>query len=401
MRILHVVPAVSVAAGGPNNLVSLVRSLNEHGVDTTLLTNADRHDPLDAPLNQVAVRDGVPYVFHHVWAVGGRYGLAPSMMRTLRQTIASYDLVHIHWLYSFSCVVAARAARRVGVPFVVQPHGSLDPHLRRKNRVVKAIYMATIGRPLMREAAAVVFDTHEEGRLAVYAPRRREWVTPTGVDPSRFAPLPPRGTFRAAFPAVDGPFLLFLGRLSPQKGLDLLLAAFERLRRTHDDLWLVVAGPGYRGYEADVRHLARRLGIDHRVLFTGMLPDGLKLAALVDAELFVLPSYAENFGTVIMEALICGLPVVISDRVNIHNELSGAGVATVVAVAQPGLPDERSIEAVAAGIRSALADPDLRRRIATAGPAFVEAHYTWDVIVPTLMARYEDVIKASAGRTDR
>ena len=144
------------------------------------------------------------------------------------RTIGTYDLVHIHWLYNFSCIAAARAALASGVPYIIQPHGSLDPHFRKKNQLVKQVYMATVGWPLLRKAAAV-FDTPEEGQLASCAPRRPEWTLPTGLAPEDFDPLPSRGTFRTAFPAVTGPFLLFVGRLSQQKGLDLLLAAFERL----------------------------------------------------------------------------------------------------------------------------------------------------------------------------
>ena len=82
------------------------------------------------------------------------------------RTIGTYDLVHIHWLYNFSCIAAARAALASGVPYVIQPHGSLDPHFRKKNQLVKQVCMATVGWPLLRKAAAVVFDTPEEGQLA-------------------------------------------------------------------------------------------------------------------------------------------------------------------------------------------------------------------------------------------
>ena len=388
MRIVHVAPGVSPRFGGPNNLIGLMRWLVKHGVDTTLVTtSADENGRLDVAVNEPVCRDGATYVFHDVWNAGGRWGFAPAMLETLARTIRTCDLVHIHWLYNFSCIAAARMALAANVPYVIQPHGSLDPHMRRRNRVVKETYMATVGRPLLRKAAAVVFDTPEEGRLASYSRRRPEWCMPAGIDMGDFGSLPARGTFRQAF-QLDDPFLLFLSRLSPQKGLDLLLPAFERISRTHKDLRLVIAGPDYRGYEQEVRRLTADLGLSDRVLFTGMLTHEMKLAAYNDAELFVLPSYSENFGAVVTEALLCGLPVVISDRVNIHHELSVAKLATVT---------HCDVDDIVACVESALADTGLRERIRTAGPAFVQTHYTWDAIVPALMEHYADVIaRASA-----
>lgn len=389
MRILHVIPGIALTSGGPRNLIGLVECLARHGVDTTLLTTNLGATTADALVASSAHAPRASHDVHNIWAIGGRYGLAPSMASMLYRTIATYDLVHIHWLYNFPCVVAARAALASGVPYVIQPHGSLDPHIRKKNRLVKQVYMATVGRPLLRKAAAVVFDTPEEGQLASYEPRRPEWTLPTGLTREDFDPLPPRGTFRAAFPSVTGPFLLFVGRLSQQKGLDLLLGAFERLTHVRPDLRLVVVGPDFRGYEGQVRQMVAQLGVADRVVFTGVVSHQLKLAAFVDAELFVLPSYAENFGTVIIEALMCGLPVVISDGVNTHRELESAGIATVV---------RRSVDSIVSGVESVLDDASARRRLAAAGPAFVNARYTWDAIVPDVIAQYESVI-ARAGRS--
>ncbi|OFW16282.1 MAG: hypothetical protein A3F70_03720 [Acidobacteria bacterium RIFCSPLOWO2_12_FULL_67_14] len=384
MRVLQVVPFISPEFGGPSvALPGLARGLTEAGVDTTLLTtDADPSGRLDVPLDRRVIRDGAEYIFHHVLTIGGRYGVAPTMLRTLRTSVATYDVVHIHWLYNFACIAAARAAIAAAVPFVVQPNGSLDPHQFRKNHVIKRVYLATVGRPLLRHAAAFVFTSQQERDLAVHRPRCPAWIVPVGLDGASFGKRPPLGAFRAAFPAVQGPFLLFLGRLDPKKGLDLLILAFARIARARPELWLVVAGPDAGGYGLEIRRLAERLGVERRVCFTGMLSHELKLAAYVDAELFVLPSYAENFGAVITEALAYGLPVVISNRVNIWREMAEAGGAVVV---------ECSVESVAAGIGAALADPDFRRRAATRGPALVRDAYTWDAIVPKLVEKYASV----------
>ena len=388
MRVLQIVPRISPESGGPSiALPGLARCLAAHGVDTTMLTTtAGAGDSFDVPLREPVVTDGVTYEFHPVLAASGRYGLSPSLWATLRRTVTSYDIVHIHWLFDFACIAAARAAISAGVPFVVTTAGSLDPQLRKKNAFIKRIYLDTVGRPLLTRAAALIFTSEQERTLASYGPRLSEWIVPVGLDASTFAHLPPPGTFRATFPDVHGPFLLFVGRLSRQKGLDLLLGAFARVAREREDLTLVLAGPDPDGYGTHLRALSHTLGIQRRTVFTGLLTHEIKLAAFVDAELFVLPSYAENFGAVTTEALACGLPVVMSDQVNIHREMAAAGVATVV---------KCSVDSVASGIRSALADATLHTRIATLGPALVQAHYTWDAIVPALVSTYAE---ASAGR---
>lgn len=384
MRVLQVVPNISQQTGGPSiALPGLARCLVDHGVDTTLMTTVASDADPGAPLGEPVTGDRMTYVVHRTTALGGRYGLSPAMWRTLRRTVATYDIVHIHWLYGFSSIAAANAARAAGVPFVVQANGSLDPHLLRKNRLVKRTYLATIGRPLLASAAAVIFTSQQEQALASYAPRRQEWIVPVGLDDSTFTPLPARGTFRSAFPAVDGPFLLFLGRLSRQKALDLLIRALATLTDDGRDIRLVLAGPDPDGYGAYLQTLCTRLGVQDRVLFAGLLTHDMKLAAYVDAELFVLPSYAENFGAVTTEALACGLPVVMSDQVNIHREMATAGVARVV---------QCSADSVASGIASALDDTAWRRRAATLGPLLVREHYTWNAIVPALVKRYSGAI---------
>jgi glycosyltransferase involved in cell wall biosynthesis len=259
----------------------------------------------------------------------------------------------------------------------------------RRHRIPKQLYLNTMASPLLTHAAAVVFTAEDERDTAVYERKAPEWVVPNGSDFTAFDRLPRRGTFRAAYSALaNHPYVFFLGRIAHQKGLDLLLPAFARVATDFPDLHLVLAGPDHRGYEALVRRLTRDLGLEHRVLFTGLLDTPRKLAALVDAELFVLPSYAENFGGVIIEALACGLPVVISNRVNIHRDLCAAQLATVV---------ECSVESVTAGIRTALTDTAGRARIAAHAPGAVRERYALDSIVPDLIAKYRTLAAAKRG----
>jgi len=328
MRVLQVVPGIAPEYGGPALLIGLTRALTEFGVDATLLTtNASPASRLDVRLNEEIERDGARYLFHNVISLGGRYGIAP------------------HWLFNFSCIATAFASLQADVPFVVQPHGSLDPHLRKKNQLAKNVYLATLGRPLLTKAAAMVFTSEYERELARYSRRDNEWVVPVGLDARTFASLPRPGTFHTAFPSIRAPFILFLGRLCAQKGLELLVEGFALIACEYPGLDLVIAGPDSDGYGAGVRSLVEEAGLAARVHFTGILLNELKLAAMVDAKFLALTSHAENFGIVVTEALACGLPVLMSNGVNIHQDIvnGGAGVAV-----------ECSGEGVAAGIRLSL-----------------------------------------------
>jgi glycosyltransferase involved in cell wall biosynthesis len=390
VRVLHIVPGISPSHGGPLNVPGLVRALRRHGVDAELrATDADPNGRLDVRVGERVVRDDVPVVFEHAWPIAGRWAYAPRLAARLRTETPTADVVHIHWLYNYPCIAAARAAMDAGVPFVVQPRGSLDPHLMTRHRLPKQLYLKTIASPLLTRAAAVVFTADDERDMAVYDRTVPEWVVPNGSDFAEFERLPPRGTFRAAYPALGHhPYLYFLGRLAHQKGLDLLVPAFAQIATEFPDLHLVLGGPDHQGYETVIRGLTRQLGIEHRVLFTGFLDTQRKLAGFADADLFVLPSYAENFGGVIIEALACGLPVVISNQVNIHRELSAAHLATVV---------ECSVESVAAGIRTALKDTEGRAKVAAHAPAAVRRRYALDAIVPDLIAKYRGLASAKPG----
>jgi glycosyltransferase involved in cell wall biosynthesis len=204
-------------------------------------------------------------------------------------------------------------------------------------------------------------------------------VIPNGVDPGDYARLPAKGSFRARHPEIgQRRILLFLGRINFKKGLDILADAVGRLKR--DDLHLVIAGPD-GGYLAETRRFVADAGISARTTFAGMLMGTEKLAAFADAALFLLPSYSENFGISVVEAMACGVPVLISERVNIWREVvaDGAGRAAPC-----------NAEAFARQITDMLAEPAALECMGAAGRAAVAARYDW----ATIALRLEDVYDA-------
>ena len=206
---------------------------------------------------------------------------------------------------------------------------------------------------------------------------------PLGVNPAEFDALPPRGSFRALHPQLGSRRLVvFLGRVTPKKGLDVLVAAFARVAAEVPDAHLVIAGPDDGGHGRTVRRMIDALGLRERTTTTGMVAGREKLALLADADVWVLPSYTENFAIAAVEALASGAPVVISDRVNIHRDVAGAG-AGLVTPCDPA--------AVAAAIARVLGDAGLRERLRAAGPALVRRSFTWDVAAGRLLSLYAEL----------
>jgi glycosyltransferase involved in cell wall biosynthesis len=260
----------------------------------------------------------------------------------------------------------------------------LDPWSLAQARWKKALYLWFRLRRDLNGAAALHFTTETERDLTrPLGLRPLALVEPNGISLDEFANLPARGGFRERHGiAPDRPLLLFLSRLHPKKGLDLLLPALALL--PDREVLLILAGPDQDGYRAFLEAEAARLGLERRILFTGMLQGKEKQAALVDADLFVLPSYQENFGIAVVEALAAGTPVVISDQVNIHREVSAAGVGSVVPT---------RIDALAGELARWLGDEELRRSTAAATPLFVRERFNWERIALRWAEHYDQIAR--------
>lgn len=395
MNILHVVSSLAPRLGGPSKAaLDMCVALQKLGAGAELFTtNLDgqgtlhpfsRPRVLEVPTGQAMDYEGARVTFFDVdWP--SRYACSWAMARELKQRISEFDLVHIHSLYLFPSLIAARYARQRGVPYIVRPHGTLDPFLRRHNRVLKAIYNIIIERNNLDHAAAIHYTTEDEMRLAesvgIAAPGI---VVPLGVNVSEFAQMPPRGSFRQRFPELqDKLLLLFLGRLAPKKGLDLLAKAFGTVARQCPEAHLILAGPDDEGFGARVTRWLSEEGVLDRASFTGLVLGEEKLSILSDADLWVLPSYTENFGLAVVEAMACGLPVIVTDRVNIHQAIRRAHAGLVI---------EPSAAQLADAILRLARDETLRQEMGVAGRELVSAEYSWDIAARRMLAAYHEVL---------
>lgn len=337
LRILRVVHTLRREAGGPSESVlrstAALRALGH----TVEIATAD-------PAGTPAPAGDLP--FHPL----GGHGHA-AVGRWLRANRTRFDAVLVQGLWQAGAAVR-RALRGTGTPYLVFPHGMLDPWIARaypRKHLKKQLYWWWREGRVLRDAAAVCFTTEEECRLArgtfrPYQVRERVVAYGTAAAPANRAEL--AENFTAAFPALrDRPFLLFLSRLHDKKGLSELIAGYARFRRDRPDApALAIAGPvsdpGYlRGLErhADAAGLPQRNQrgsaptgpADAPLVWLPMLGEDLKWGALQACAAFILPSHQENFGIAVAEALACGRPVLISDKVNIWREIDAAGAGLV------------------------------------------------------------------------
>lgn len=384
MKILHVLSNLDPSSGGVMTVVEgLARAQQALGVSVTVVSN------MTGRADEQAVVKKLQDAGIEVAAMPRGYRptrWAPGMGKQMRSLASGVDLVHIHGIWEEIQHQAAKQCRALGKPYYIAPHGMLDPWSLNQSALRKKIYLALRLREDLNRAAALHFTAAKEAELVKPLQLKpKVIVEANGLDVSDFAKLPGRAGLESWMPeAQDKKVILFFGRLHPKKGLDLLLPAFAQLER--DDALLVVAGPCDQAYREKLDAACHELGIAERVMFTGMLGGERRLGALSGADLFVLPSYQENFGMAIIEALICGTAVVISDQINIHDAITEAGVGEVVTTEQAPLVD---------ALQRWLDHDAMRLDAASRGPAFVTERYDWRALAERWLGHYEATVGAA------
>lgn len=293
-----------------------------------------------------------------------------ALTRHLRRAAADFDVIHVHTLYSFVSAAAARAARRANVPYVISPCGSLDPYTHvRKGRVRKDVFQALYHRRDLARAAAVHFLSEGELELAAgFAIAPPKVVVKLGLAADKYS-LERSGAFTSRLPELAGSrVVMYLGRISYTKGLDLLVRAFSQIAQRFEDAHLVLAGPDYEGFGRVLVAMLRSFGLTNRVTFSGLLSEADKIAALADADVLVLSSYTEAFGIALLEGMASGLPVIVTERAALASVIRDAGAGLVVPA------DDKSL---AEALSLLLADADLRRVLGRRGRRLVEMRFSW------------------------
>jgi len=331
MKLLRVIATLDPRHGGPAaGLRAITPALRALGHETHFAS-------MDAP--EYAQRFADIGVLHALGPAHGGYAYSPKFEPWLREHADEYDAVFVHGLWQFHGRAVHRVLRRRSIPYFVFPHGMLDPWFNRAypmKHLKKWVYWRLCERHVLAEAAAVLFTCAEEMRLArtAFSPYRCcERVVAYGTSVPSGVALGSKADLPDEIRSLYGrPYWIFLGRLHPKKGVDLLLTAYRQIALEHRGELpaLVIAGPASdAAYHGTLRRLTDELPANARVVWTGMLERAHKWQALQNAEAFVLPSHQENFGIAVVEALAMGTPALLSKQVNIWDTVveSGAGYA--------------------------------------------------------------------------
>lgn len=318
MRILHIIGTLNPEAGGPTESVRVLLSYGPIGYTGEVVT-------LDDP--KVPYLQKFDFPVHALGPTKTKYGFNSKLLPWLKANRSRFDGAVVNGLWQY-CGYAAWRALAGNTPYVVFTHGMLDPYFKHAyplKHIKKWLYWIPVEYRILRDAYRVLFTSKAEKRLAEQSFWLRRWnpyVVPYGASASPGEPAALQEAFLERYPSIrDKRFLLFLGRIHRKKGCDLLINAFGRLAHRDPELHLVMAGPDPQHWSSALKEMAQNHGIANRVHWPGMLTGNAKWGAFFAAEAFVLPSHQENFGIAVAEALGCGTPVLLADKVNIAEDI--------------------------------------------------------------------------------
>lgn len=390
MKILHIMPSYLPAYefGGPVKTVhELCASLAKKGLDISVFTtNIKLEDRKDIKVNKEYVKDGVKVTYFPI-SFPRQYCYSPELACALRHNIRDYDIIHLHSVYRYTTLIGARLCRIYNKPYLLNPFGAIDPSMiNLKNRFKKMIYIKLFEEGNIKNAAAMhlASDLEKEAFLSMGF-KKTVAIIPPALDLEKYSKSQGVRDLTTKFPVLSGKkIILFLGRIHPKKGLDILVDAFKMACEKRDDLFLVVAGPGETGYVNKAKRLFKNAGLSDKVIFTGAILEEEKISALYESDIFVLPSYGENFGIAVLEAMACGLPVIGTNKVGLFPDIKeyDSGIVTTCNAGQ-----------IAKAMLKLLDNEALRKSMGQRGRGLVESRFTNDRIAGKVINIYQNILK--------
>jgi glycosyltransferase involved in cell wall biosynthesis len=388
MRVLHIIPSVGSVRGGPSlAALAMVKALQSLGIEAEIATTNDNGTGL---LN-VSLQECIKYEQVPVWFFSRfspnihfirEYAFSSHLTTWLWHNIYNYDLLHIHAIFSYPSTIAMAIARLKKVPYIVQPHGLLCEWSLQQKSLKKQIYLKLIEKANLNSSQALHFTTRQEQKeVSLLGLKAPSFILPLGISPS--IPIENASDHLRQLLNIptNEPVILFLSRLHPKKGLDYLIPALSKL---HHPFTFILAGSGNPEYEEQIKSLIDSAGLFDRTRLVGFVEGEFKEALIQGSDLFVLTSYSENFGIVVLEALVAGLPLLIT---------TGVALAPIVKHYQVGFVTELDISAIACALNEFLTDIQTAKNMGERGRQLVFEKYTWEQIALRMQQIYTSILQ--------
>lgn len=375
MRVAIVSALLAARHGGPPSVVRVhADAINASG--SALIFGVSEPDEAREALDAFPDAQLFPRTWPHSWYRGA------GLRQALEARIDQVDVIHAHMLWDHAAWAAWQVARKHGIPLVITPHGTLNERWR-WNTPHKRLYRALIADRMLKEADKVhVITQQEQDAIEALGIPIRPALIPNALPDHLFDEAKPASQPKR-HPRLEGRrYLLYLGRLWGDKGLDLLPEAWASVCQRHPDVDLVIAGPDYKDYRQGLQTRIQALGIEHRVHLTGPVYEDDKLALLRSAELFILPSKSEGLSMALLEATASGLPCIVTPGCKMAALIESGG----------GIEAERNVAAIGKAIDHLLSLPPVRHAaMSTAARTWARQHFSLAHIGPQLMDTYRQL----------
>jgi len=366
-------------------VTELAQALGNYQCEIDLVsTNANDGQKLAVPLNIWLKQENYRIQCFSCWH---RQDLifSLSLIIWLLKNLGNYDIIHTHSIFSPLISLVHGIGYFHGKPYIMTPHGMLESWALSYKAQKKRIYYSLIEKPALQKAKAIHALVNAEAKniqsLNINSPTV---IIPNGIHRHGFEKLPSSDLFCQEYPElINKTLIVFLGRIDPKKGLDLLAPAFAKIHQQFPTTHLIIAGPDSIGFLSKAQSFFTESGCLNAVTFTGMLTGSLKLSALAAASLYVAPSYSEGFSMSVLEGMASGLPCIITTGCNFP-EAATARVAHVVDI------DAHSIANAAI---SCLQNPEQAKIMGDRARQFIFQNYTWDIAAKKLVAVYQQIIE--------
>ncbi|MBD2666125.1 hypothetical protein B6N60_01808 [Richelia sinica FACHB-800] len=388
MKVLMVIPALGNVYGGTTKIVlELAEAVGKLGISVDIVaTNANGLTQLDLPLHQWIIKDyyRVQY-FPYLDVLDYKFSL--SMSKWLFKNVPNYDIVHTNAIFSYPVLAAHWACQCHKVPYIATPHGMMEPWALAYKAWKKKLYFTFLEKPSLQKANALQMTASTEAMHIKSLGLKNPLVfVPNGIHSADFLSLPNPDIFYQQFPETRNQILIiFLGRIDPKKGLDLLAPAFAKAHKKFPETHLIVAGPDNTGFLPTAENYFTEAGCRNAVTFTGMVTGDIKYAALAAANIYVAPSYSEGFSMSVLEGMAAGLPCVITTGCNFP-EAAAAEVASVVDI---------NADDIADALIQLLQDTDEAKKMGDRAREFILENYTWDRVASKMVSLYKDIINGT------